>query len=194
MTAAKSQATLEEIEVGRIYADAIWSIAEKQGGTTEIVEDFNSLVQDVIEKTPELKLVLQEGVLTRERRAELIQKVFKSRTSDLMYGFLETLNNRDRLYCLNGINVCLQALQDKSKGIVEVVVRTAVAMPNDQMTKLTEMIRRKFSVEPRIVAEVDPDILSGLWLQIGERVYDRTTRSNLTKLKQSILARSTNEI
>jgi F-type H+-transporting ATPase subunit delta len=60
--------------------------------------------------------------------------------------------------------------------------------------QLTAMISGSFGIKPVLTLETDESLLGGLWLRIGETVYDRTVRNNLRKLKDRILARYGHEV
>jgi F-type H+-transporting ATPase subunit delta len=78
--------------------------------------------------------------------------------------------------------------------VVAVLVRSAVELPADRRAALEQTLKRRFNITPKIRFEVDPDILGGLWIRLGDTVYDRTVRWNLNRLKANILARKSHEV
>ncbi|MFO0945283.1 MAG: F0F1 ATP synthase subunit delta [Planctomycetota bacterium] len=68
------------------------------------------------------------------------------------------------------------------------------ALAKDQLDAVTKLIETKLKVKPDLTTEVDPRILGGLWMRVGDKVYDRSVRWNLNQLRESILTRSSHEI
>lgn len=185
---------VEAIQGARIYAEALWGLAHPAGQAEMILDELRSLVTDVLDPNQDLEVFFQLGSISRERRKEMIEHIFQGKASDLVYSFLLTLNERDRLGLLRPIVQALQQLDDASKGKAPVLVRTATPLPPDQLEAVRALVEQRFGVVPQLTAEVDPSLLGGLWLRVGDNVYDRSVRSSLERLKENILTRSSYEI
>lgn len=190
----KRYPSVEELRLARVYAEAVWAVASKQNAAHELLEEFESLIKDVIDPQPELEIFLTLASISQERRGELLEKVFKGRASELLYSFLRTLNQHDRLGLLQAVGICLRQILDESEGRVPVLVRTAVSLDKDQLDAVVKLLETKLKVKPDLTTEVDPRILGGLWMRVGDKVYDRSVRWNLNQLRESILTRSSHEI
>ncbi|MGL5096867.1 MAG: F0F1 ATP synthase subunit delta, partial [Planctomycetia bacterium] len=99
-----------------------------------------------------------------------------------------------RLGVLRSVARRLQERWDESRGRVAVVARTAAPLAGDQVTALLNMLRERFKIEPVLKTEVDPGLLGGLWLRVGDTVYDQSLLAGLNQLRDNILARSSNEV
>jgi F-type H+-transporting ATPase subunit delta len=73
---------------------------------------------------------------------------------------------------------------------VRVQVVSAVPLTDGEREQVNEMVRRRFDLEPVLVETVDPAVLGGVRVQVGDRVIDATVRSRLDALKDQLLARS----
>jgi F-type H+-transporting ATPase subunit delta len=185
---------VEELQLAQVYADAVWNLAVQQGQADEFYREVRSLMRDVFDRQPQLEQLLQAGSLSRERREELIGRVFAGRTSELLFDFLRTLNRHDRLPILRAIEKRLADLSDRHHGLTRVLVRSATKLDDGQLEAVRQMIRERFKIEPDVTAEVDPSLFGGLWIRIGDTVYDRSIRWNLKALRESILTRSAHEV
>ena len=187
--AIHTQIDVEEREFGWVYAKALWGAAAKEGKTDEIADELNALLTQVVDKSPEVRRFFSTPSIGIHRREEVLTRLFKDRLSPLLFNFLVTVNRHDRLRYTRAILVCFHELANENAGRIAVTVKTAVPLDDDQLQAIKEMVAQKFSVDPEIVPEVDPSLLGGLYLRLGDRVFDRTVRYNLRNLKENVLAR-----
>jgi F-type H+-transporting ATPase subunit delta len=192
--AQKKTPNVQELQVARVYAEAVWNLAVQQGQQAEFLEEYDSLLKDVLDAEPQLEIFFGLGSISEDRKSALIDSIFKGRASDLLYHFLKTLNAHDRLGLLRAVGVCLHQLQDAALGRVPVLIKSAVPLSSDQLQAVEAMLTQKLNITPRTETEVDPELLGGLWIRVGDMVYDRTVRWNLNQLRENILARSSHEI
>lgn len=185
---------VEDVQLARVYADAVWKLAVQQGDADAFVAEFESLVRDVLDRQPAILNLFEVGSLSREHRTDLIDRVFGGRASELLVNFLRTLNQHDRLSALRAVGSRLRELWDRHRGRTRVLLRSAQPLADDQLDAVLAMLRERFRIEPELATEVDPDILGGMCIRIGDTVYDRSVRWNLKQLRENILTRSAHEI
>lgn len=186
---------VDEVEVAKLYAASLWEVAVKQGKQKEIVDEFNEFVDEVLlVGGQELRTYFNIVAVDQQQRAAFIEKTFRGNASDLLCNFFLTLNKHSRLNLVLPSRKVLNDLWGASQNQVAVTARTATAIPADQMESLKKSIAEKFKIVPILLNEVDPAVLGGIWLRVGEKVYDRTLRSDLLRLKENILSRRPNEI
>ena len=180
--------------IGRVYAEALLNAAEKQGQTDAVFEELDSLVHDVFAAQPEFELLLSSAAAGRKARAEVLRAVFAGRASELFYNFLQVLNDNDRLGLLRAIRAAYRDLHDERAGRVRIQVRSAVPLAEEQKDRLARRIRDAFHVEPVLVTDVDATLLGGLYVRIGDMLYDASVRAQLDNIRSEIIARSSHEI
>ena len=71
---------------------------------------------------------------------------------------------------------------------------SAAPLPHDQQERLRNILASALGAEPILEFAVDPALVGGLRVRIGETLYDHTVRANLARLRTDLLARSANEI
>ena len=192
--AAVNSRDVEELKIARVYAHAAWNAADRQGAAKEFLEEFEEFATGVVAKQPELERFFKLDSVSQDQRQAFLEKVFKGRASDLLYSFLQTLNRHDRLSLVRSILVGLRELRDAAEKRVSVLVRSAVALTDKEKDSVAKSLGDKLKIKPRLVCEVDPDLLGGLWVKVGDVVLDRSVRSNLRQLRDNILTRSSHEI
>src|SRR3989442_4958222 len=81
--------------VARVYAEALWNAADKQGQSDDVVEALESLIRDLFKAEPQLEAFLTSSAVGRERKARVIDKVFENKASVLFVDFLKVLNRHE---------------------------------------------------------------------------------------------------
>lgn len=184
----------EALPVARVYAEAAWNLAGKTDSAEEFVEEYDSFIRDLVDKNASFDRFLSIPTISRDQRQGVLERTLRGKMSDLLLNFLLTLNRHDRLGLVRACQDALHELLDGKKGAVTVQVRSAVPLSQDLQDAVEAVVREKFNVVPRLSLAVDPDLLGGLWIRVGDTILDRTLRTNLRKLRDLIETRSTYEI
>lgn len=192
--AAPLDLDVDIVEVAKLYVDAVWKVAVQQGTQKDFLDEYDSFLTEIVEPSPELRAYFNIVAVDVGQRAAMIEKMFRGKTSDLLVNFLLVLNKHGRLSAIRAARKVLHDLWDASQNVVLVTAKTAAPMPEDQLESLRKTVADSFKIVPDLRNEVEPALLGGLWLRVGEKVYDRTLRSDLARLKDNILSRRPNEI
>ena len=180
--------------VARTYAQALLDAAEKRGQAAQVLEELDSLVNDVFPAAPQLEGFLASRAISRKRKPPVIRSAFQGRASDIFLNFLLVLNDHERLDLLRPILSVYRRLHEERTGHVRVRVKSAAELPDDQRQRLEQELRAAFRREPILETRVDPDLLGGLVVQVGDWVYDDSVRSRLADLRNQLMERSSHEI
>jgi F-type H+-transporting ATPase subunit delta len=180
--------------VARVYAEALLNAADKQKQSDEVVEALESLIRDLFQAEPQLEAFLTSSAIGRERKAQLIDKVFESRASDLFVNFLKVLNRHERLNLLRPILAAAKELRDERAKRIRVQVRSAVPLANDQENRLRQQLRDALKLEPVLQTQVDPELLGGMMVRVGDWLYDASVRARLESIRNQLIERSSHEI
>ena len=179
--------------VARIYADAFLN-AIPAGQHEESVDELRSLVNDVLDKQPEFSRLLLSATISRDVKLGLIDRVLTGRASDLLTNFLRVLARHDRLDLLPLVLAQAGIELEKRTGLKRVQVISAQPLSESQLTSIRERLAADLAVQPVLEAAVDPEILGGLRIRVGDTVYDSTLRTRLNQLRTTVRERSLHEI
>ena len=176
--------------VASVYAQAFLNAAQKSGQTEELIQDLDALVDQVFAADPVLELFFTSRAISRDRKAAALRGAFQGRASDLFLNFLLVLNAHDRLDALRSIAAAVRDLHEKQTGKVRVQVRSALPLADDQQEKLRQQLRASLGREPVLDVRVDPALLGGLTVQVGDTLYDGSIRSRLEQIRKQLIERS----
>ena len=180
--------------VGGVYAEALLNAAEKSGQADEVYQELRALVVDVFRRDPQLEAFLSSRAVSRAHKDEVLQKAFDGRAADVFSNFLHVLNAHDRLDTLRAVALAYRELYEQRAGRLRVQVRSAVPLQDDQQDRLRNELREAFQKEPVLETRVDPDLLGGMIIQVGDRLYDSSIRTRLDQIRNQLIERSSHEI
>ena len=180
--------------VARVYAEALLNAADKQGQSDDVVEGLDSLIRDLFQAELQLEAFLTSSAVGRERKARLIDKVFENKASVLFVDFLKVLNQHERLNLLRPILAAAKELRDARAKRIRVQVRSAVPLANDQENRLRQQLREALKLDPVLQTAVDPELLGGVVVRVGDWLYDASVRARLESIRNQLIARSSHEI
>jgi F-type H+-transporting ATPase subunit delta len=195
-TQAPTVFDIDVLRVARVYAEALFNAAVKADKVDAIWEQFVALVGRPLRRTesatdPVVGLVI---AVPKTHRDAIVRKALAGRVDDLFLHFILVLNAHNRLAILRPVASVYRELMDERARKVRVRVTSAVPLTEPEREQLGEMVRSRFDRSPLLVETVDPAVLGGLRVQVGDRVIDATIRSRLDALKDQLLARGAHAI
>jgi F-type H+-transporting ATPase subunit delta len=180
--------------VARVYAEALLNAADKQGQSDQVLESLESLVRDLFPAEPHFEAFLHSSAVGRERKAQVIDKVFEGKSSQVFIDFLKVLNQHERLDLLRPIVAAAKELKDERAKRIRVQVRSAVPLAEAETNRLREQLRETLKLDPVLQTEVDHDLLGGVIVRVGDWLYDASVRARLDSIRDQLIARSSHEI
>ncbi len=193
-TAAKIDADVGVEHVADVYAKALLGAAESAGQTVSVLEEFDELVTGVLDRHAKLEAVLASGLVSPEEKVGIIERVFGGRALPLLVHFLQVVARHGRLDCLRAIHRQSRALYDKLRGRIPVRVTTAEPLGSTLAAGIADRLRAVLGAEPIVEQVVDPELIGGVVVRVGDTVYDGSVANQLQQLRQQMIDRSVHEI
>jgi len=142
-------------------------------------------------------LAFADPAVNRDHRERAIVRMLEHRVSPLLVDFMLLVNRNDRLHLLEPIILAYRRYYEEQSQHVRVKVRSAVPLTDDQQARLRKELLDTLTPRPlEIILEpqLDPTLLGGLIVQVGDRIYDSSVRTRLESIRRKLLERSSNEI
>ena len=182
--------------LARIYAGSLFDLAKQDGGPERCEETLGEL-EDILELTradAKFGEFLASMILTGKEREHSLKNILKGRVSDLTYKFFQVLNEKGRLGHLPSIVAAYEQMVQHAYGRVEVDVYTAAPIDQGEMQAIRSRLQAMLGKEPVVHAYVEPEMIGGLRMQIGDQLIDGSVRTQLRRLKDNIAATGGAEI
>lgn len=172
----------EEEHVGEVYAKALLGVARKASNTDELLSQFQTVVDEVFGKHPKLEAALNSPKLSLEQKEALLEKILASHVDPILLKFLKVLCRRERLNFVRGIQRSITEFRDEELGRVRVIVTSALELNQQEVEGIRGQLKTKLNREVSVVTKVDPSIIGGLVLRIGDTVFDGSITGKFDQL------------
>jgi F-type H+-transporting ATPase subunit delta len=165
------------------YATALFELARDAGRLDAVAKDLAEL-SAMIAASPELRRLVRSPVLRRAEQGKAIDAVLeRAGAADLTRRFLGVLAANRRLFALESVIAAFRQILAKSRGELTAVVSTARPLTEPQKTALDAALRRAVGVKVDVETKVEPELLGGMVVRIGSRMFDSSLRSKLQRLQ-----------
>jgi F-type H+-transporting ATPase subunit delta len=170
----------------RRYARALLDVARQQGTAAGIQDEIRS-VGELLRAERELHSALTHPGMPAARRRAIAGSVFGGHGSALITRLLELLAERGRVALLPEIERAFAEAWNAERGVVAAEATSAVPLAAEQQRALADALRKVSGREVELQQRVDPGVLGGVVVRMGERTYDGTVRAQLTGLRRRLL-------
>lgn len=182
-------------EIAHSYATAFLNVSESSNESELLLHELDEFVTDIFRDQPVFAGLLSEGISDQQRRDQVLVSTFEGRAHPTLLKFLRVLNRRDRLGLVPLVARSARAIWDRQNNRVPVTIRSAVALDADQRALLQErLVSLAGGATPMITEEVQPDLIGGLVVQIGDQLYDASIRNQLRRLHEEMLRNRAGEL
>ncbi len=174
-----------DLSVARRYASALFGVAKKRGQVETIASNLAEVVATV-ESSRELASVLHHPLLTVEKKRAVMHGIFGGSASPDVEKFLFLVVDKGRANILPQILSEFNRLFDEFRGEADGEVVSAVPLSMAQHFALERALQAKFGVKVRLKTRIDPNILGGLVVRVGDKLIDGSVESRLQTLNERL--------
>ncbi|UQS82673.1 F0F1 ATP synthase subunit delta [Bombilactobacillus folatiphilus] len=177
---------LNKDEIGRRYGRALFEFASEQAQQKAILDELVAIEQ-IYEQVPDLGNILTDARLSSLEKQSLLDLIQKN-ASSIMQHFLQLLFDYRRLDCLSAIKDFYQTLYDQADSIYDATVTSAIDLNTRQKNLLMQAIAQQFGAKKvRLEIQINPEIMGGLIIRVGDQIIDGSVASRLKKMSQALL-------
>lgn len=170
------------LTVARRYAQALYQDALQKKCVERVDEDI-LMINESIAGSPELDRFFHDPILTADKKSKVVDALFADTVHATTLSLLQLLVSKGRESLFSQVASSYKAMRDKQLGIVEAEVRVALPLNVADEKKVVEGIEAMTGKKVRLNATVDPQILGGLIIRVGDTVYDRSVLHQLNTLR-----------
>lgn len=179
---------MTETVIARRYANALFSLGKRHGGGA--LNERGTVLADLaamIREEPKLGLVLKSPVISADEKKALLAALLERMGADqTLRNFCFLLADKERLGALSDIADWYGILLDETNGVLRGKVITAVRLPPERREEVRASLAEKAGRDMELVFSVDPSILGGMVLAVGDRVMDGSLRAQLGILRENL--------
>ncbi|BAU22694.1 ATP synthase F1 subunit delta [Caldimicrobium thiodismutans] len=169
------------------YAKGLFIAAKELNKVKEFGEELENLATG-LKGYPEILQALQSPIYPPDIKQEILQEILSYfKVDPEIERFLKLLVERRRIQFLEEIVAMYQALLDEELGRARGEVITAFPISDDERVELERALQTLLKKEVILEAKVDPEIIGGVKVKVGDYILDGTLKSQLEKFKEIII-------
>ena len=162
----------------RRYALALYEVSEQKGKVDEYLGDLREICE-LIENNKDFFEVIKHPQIGTKQKKKTFINIFKGKIDEELLSFLLILIEKDRILFL----------KEKLKEMEKIhLVKTTVPLEENEYNSLVDKLEKKYNKEVILKKEIDPGILGGIYVRIGNDVIDGTVKTRLDDLEKLMLA------
>lgn len=176
--------------VSKTYGDALFDLCLEENSVDAMTEEVQG-VRQALADNPELSRILANPDIGKEEKLNLIETIFKGRVSDNMVGFLRIVVDKQRYQELDAIlDYFISRVKEYKKiGIAKVtspmeLSETWKKRIEQKLLDTTQYVKMEMSFD------VDPKLIGGLVIRIGDTVVDSSIQNKLTDIGRRLMKTS----
>jgi F-type H+-transporting ATPase subunit delta len=175
-------------EIAEVYARSLFEVAKEHDVLDEIHEQLGEFT-DALDESHDLQVFFFSPYFSSEEKKEAIGKVVDGGEEHFVR-FLELLAERHRMPVIFRIRRELDSLWAEENRLLPVTITSAVELDGKTVKKIRKEIEDQTGRRTELTTEVDPDVLGGLAVQVGNAIMDGTVRARLERLRRQVATAS----
>ena len=168
------------------YAHALFDFSVERNIMHQITADFQNL-EIFLTKSSELTEYLDNPVINKKTKIEVLTKILQSEINDETFKFLMILVERDRINILSSIIKNYLKLVYRTASIKTIDIVTACELTNSQKTTLIQKLKELTNArEVRLIITIDSNLIGGFLIKTESKVLDFSIKNQLQKIAKHL--------
>jgi F-type H+-transporting ATPase subunit delta len=171
-------------ELAEVYARALFEAARDDDVLDRVHDELGEFA-DALERERSLQVFLFSPYFSSEEKKDGVKRIVTD-ADERLVNFLELLAERHRMPALFRIRRTFDAMWAEENKLLPVTVISAVDLDEGLVKDIGKRIEEQTGREVELSAKVDPGVLGGLQLRVGNMVLDATVRNRLEQLRKQV--------
>ena len=171
-------------EIASVYARSLFEVAMEQDKLDKVRDELGEFV-DALNESRELQMFLFSPYFSTKEKTEGLDKAV-SGADETVLNFLKLLVEKHRMPVLFRVRADFERLWEEENKLLPVTVTSAVELPKDTVKQIGDRIAEQTGRKVDLAATVEPDILGGLVVRVGNSILDASIRNRLEQLRKQV--------
>jgi F-type H+-transporting ATPase subunit delta len=190
-TSGTARDTVFDVDVerlARVYAKAVLDASGKNQG--DVVDELKTLVTEVLDKFPKMDSVFASALISIDEKLAMLDRLFASRLSETTLNFLKVMTKHGRLGYLRNVVQSAVVLWRERNNHVQVELQLAHALDSALHQEVLASLGSALNIDPDVTTKINPDLIAGFIVRVGDKVYDASVRTRLEKTRHAVIERA----
>ena len=184
--AAETNPDVSADQIGQVYAQSfIGALDNNPELVGQAVEEFDSFLTAYFDANPKFEEILSSRLISTEDKLDIINRTVTS-GSPMFVNFLKVVAKHERMDCLRAMYRQMYLQYEKMIQRLPITITTAVEISDQEAEKIGQSLIAQIGGNPIIQRKVDPSLIGGVVVRVGDTVYDGSVATQLKKLRERI--------
>jgi F-type H+-transporting ATPase subunit delta len=171
-------------EIGEVYARSLFEVAREQDKLDVIREQLGAFA-DALEADRELTVFFFSPYFSAKEKEDALGRAVQGADETLL-NFLRLLIENHRMPAIFRVRRELERLWARERRVLPVEITSAVELDEATVRAIGDRIGRQTDRRVELTAQVEPDILGGIVLRVGNQILDASIRNRLERLRRQV--------
>jgi F-type H+-transporting ATPase subunit delta len=171
-------------EIAQVYARALFEVAEEHGVLDQVREQLGQFA-DALNEHREVAIFFFSPYFSTAEKKEALGRLLQD-AEPTFTNFLEALLERHRMPAIYRIRARYEVLWDDENKLLPVQVTSAVALDEATVKSIGDRVGEQTGLKVELSSHVDPEILGGIVLRVGNFILDASIRNRLNQLRKQV--------
>jgi F-type H+-transporting ATPase subunit delta len=180
---------MAQTKVATRYAKSLLDLVAEKGNLEEAFNDM-LLIKKTTSENRDLVVLLKSPVVTTEKKVSILSAIYEKHVSKVTMMFIVLIAKNRREGVLAEIADAFIAQYKQMKGITTAVVTSATLLTEEAKKKIQTIVQKEVGGTVEIEMEINPDLIGGFVLRIGDKQLDTSILSRIADLRQEFMTNS----
>ncbi len=174
---------MSEIQVASRYAKSLIDLASEQNSLEPVRKDIE-LFLETCRANPQLQAVLKNPIIGLDKKASIMDGLFAGKLNEMILSFFKIVIRKGRSEVLYATAKEFISQYNILKNVVKATVISASPLSQENISHIEDVVKQATKGEVILKAQVDPDLIGGFILKVGDKQFDTSISGKLNKLRK----------
>jgi F-type H+-transporting ATPase subunit delta len=176
--------------IARPYAEALFAAASSDRSAAGMLDQWLDVVAEMaaVAGNEEVQQVVNDPKLGSQQVYDLVRGLIKSPLPGAAENFLKLAVDNGRLAALPEVARQFRAMKNAAEGQADCLIESALPLADEQVRDLLWSLSRKFGLKLIPAIKVDPELIGGVRVSVGDHVLDDTIKARLARMHSALIA------
>jgi F-type H+-transporting ATPase subunit delta len=174
---------MSEIQVASRYAKSLIDLAGEKNAVEDVRGDIE-LFLETCKSNSELQAILKNPIISLDKKTNILDGIFAGKVNEIVLAFFKIVIRKGRADVLFATAKEFISQYNILKNVVKVTVTSASALSQDNIKEIEDVVKQSTKGEVILTSIVDPKLIGGFVLKVGDKQFDSSISSKLNKLRK----------
>ena len=173
---------MSDTRVASRYAKSLLDLAQEKGMLEQVRQDM-LLLDKTVQQNHDYRLMLKNPIIKHDKKLAILKAIFNGKVTDMTSLFLEIITKKNREAVLESMPAEFEKQYNLKNNIQKATITTAVPLDGKLREEFSVLVAKKTGKTIQLEEKVDPSLIGGFVLTIGDQQFDDSIKSSLQRLR-----------